>query len=242
MSKSTPIYFFTAVSVFALLFLVLAVWLIKASWLNELFIVNTLTSDQVNAHSGIVIDDPLITTVPEDQQGSEQKTKVFVSSADPLLGENTAKVYVIFYGSLYDGDMSNYLAMITNLDAAYGDEVAFVWKDNPTGETDKLAAEVAHCTNEYNKFWEFTTALSNRADDSEEALIAVAEGLGMDGQTLRDCVKTSGYAGQITQSQATAGTLAVTNNHVVFINDRLFTELIDETTIKQNIDEILATF
>jgi len=242
MNKLTFAHIFAAISVLALLFLVLAMWLIKASWLDTLFETDNLTSAQVNAKSGIVFDDPLITVVPEDRIDAEQKTKVFVSTLDPVLGEPTAKVYVILYGSLLDSDMTSYLGMIATLDDAYGDDVTFVWKDNVVTETEVLAAELAHCANEYNKFWEFASALNTRTDDSEDAMVAVATSLSMDEQTIRDCVATSGYSGQVTQSQATAANLGVTNGHSVFINDRLFTEPVDEATIKRHIDEILATF
>lgn len=242
MNKVTFSHLFTVISVLALLFLVLAAWLIRSSWFDPLYDSTNLTTANINAKPVIVVDDPLITTVPEDQQGEEQKTKVFVSTLDPVLGERTAKVYVILYGSLLDADMAAYLGMIPDLDSAYDQDVAFVWKDNPTADAEILAAKVAHCANDYNKFWEFASALGTRTDDSEDALIAIAEQLTMDGQTMRDCVATAGYGGQITQSQAAAATFGVTNGHSLFINDRLLTEPASADDIKQHIDEVLATF
>lgn len=242
MNKITFSHLFTVISVLALLFLVLAVWLIRTSWFDPLFDSTNLTTTNINAKSGIAFDDPLITIVPEDQQGGEQKTKVFISTLDPVLGERTAKVYVILYGSLLDVDMMAYLGMIEGLDAAYDDDVAFVWKDNPSSDAEIMAAKVGHCANEYNKFWEFANAVGTRTDDSEDALIAIAESLSMDGQTIRDCVATTGYGGQITQSQAAAANLGVTNGHALYINDRLLTEPASEADIKQHVDEVLATF
>lgn len=242
MNKFTFSHLFTAVSLLALLFLVLAAWLIRASWFDPLFESTNLTTANINAKSDIAFNDPLITTVPEDQQGGERKTKVFISTLDPVLGERTARVYVILYGSLLDADMAAYLGMISDLDSTYDADVAFVWKDNPTSDAEVLAAKVAHCANEYNKFWEFTDVLDTRIDDSEDALIAIAESLSLDGQTMRDCVATAGYNGQITQSQAAAANLGITNSHSLFINDRLLTEPATVADIKQHIDEVLATY
>src|SRR3989338_147437 len=47
-----------------------------------------------------VVDDPLITYVPKGERSDNQKTKVFVSSQDPIIGTTSAKVYVILYGSM----------------------------------------------------------------------------------------------------------------------------------------------
>ena len=68
--------------------------------------------------SSLVVDDPLITFVPVSERGDNQKTKVFVSSQDPMLGSATAKVYVILYGSLLDEDMQTYLAAMVEYAAS----------------------------------------------------------------------------------------------------------------------------
>jgi protein-disulfide isomerase len=242
MSKLNASTLFTGLSLLALLFLALTLWLVRTSWLDAFLQPSQLSSTTINAKPGIVFDDPLITTVPTDQQSSEQKTKVFVSSLDPMRGESTAKVYVILYGSVFDADMVTYLALIEDLDAAYDESVSFVWKDNPFTEAETVAATAAHCANEYGKFWEFANALSQRTDDSTDAIVTVAASLSIDGQALRDCMATSGYDGQVRQSQALAANLGVTNGHSLFINDRLFTDPIDQATIKTTIDEILANY
>lgn len=170
--------------------------------------------------SSLVIDDPLITFVPEDKRGDNQKTRVFISSQDPMLGSNAAKVYVILYGSLLDYDMQVYLDSVIDLQASYGDDVAIVWKDYAMTDADKQTAVFGHCANEAGKFWEYAVA-----------------------QDVQDyCQETTGLDAIVEQSTALAKTLGVTTTHSVFINDELYVEPISLDDLKARIDATLESF
>ncbi len=238
-SSKTFAYFLTAVSVLALLFLAISIWFLKIAWLEGIFAATDLTGQEA-AVTQSIFDDPLITTVPKDQQSSQQKSKVFISSLDPVLGERSAKVYVIFYGSLLDSNMQNYLGMVDDLTASYAaSDVAVVWK-NYIAEG-AAEADIA-CVNEQGKFWEYARALPNRSGDDAAAFQTAAAGVGAATSTLDDCVTTAGYPPQIQQSYFAGINLGVNNTHTLFINDRLYAEAITLDQIKQAIDEILASY
>lgn len=178
--------------------------------------------------SSLVVDDPLITFVPEDKRGENQKTKVFISSQDPMLGTDAAKVYVILYGSLLDYDMQVYVDNVVDLQASYGDDVAIVWKDYTATDIDDTAATIGHCANEVGRFWEYAAALDNQSD------LAALE--------TEFCLDTVGLDAIVEQSSALADTLGVTTTHSVFVNDELYVEPISLDDLKTRIDVVLESF
>lgn len=244
MIKTPTVYFFTGLAIIALIFLSISYWLVRAAWLGSMYVDNGLTSASVtNGGSSVVIDDPLITTVPVEQQSAEQKTKVFVSSLDPIQGDNSAKVFIIFYGSLLDSDMQSYFQLMPQLTEQYAlSEVAFIWKDYVTEDVEESAAVVGHCANEQNRFWEYSGALARRTGDDTAALMSVANSIGTSAPDMEECVNNAGYAAQVEQNHYSGQVLGVTNGHTLFINDRLYTEPITADQITQTIDDILATY
>ena len=170
--------------------------------------------------SSLVVDDPLITFVPVSERGDNQKTKVFVSSQDPMLGSATAKVYVILYGSLLDEDMQTYLAAMVELQQTYGEAVAVIWKDFTVTEADNQAAIMGHCANEVGKFWEYATAVDSQID----------------------CPATDGSDAIVGQSTALGQALGVTTTHSVFVNDELYVDPISLDDLKARIDATLESF
>lgn len=237
------IYVFTLCAVLALIFLIIAYWLLQTTWSGTIFSNNQLTGAAVSNGTQLVFDDPLITTVPEDQRSSQQKTNVFISSLDPISGSADAKVFVILYGSLLDEDMQTYLEMMTTIAAQYTEgDVAFVWKDYATDAAEQLAAEVGHCAHEQGKFWEYARALPNRTGDDRAALLAVADSVGAITSDLETCLDTAGYDAQIQQNYYAGQTYGVINGHTMFVNDRLYTETIAVDNLTQSINEILASY
>lgn len=243
-ARRTTLYsIMIAVSVLALIFLGITAWLMSSTYSEvNTTPVSNLTSDDVYTTKLKNLPDPLITMVPKDQQSPDQKTKVFISSEDPLQGNTSAQVFVILYGSLTDTTTQTYLAMATSLMKKYDTQIAVVWKDYAVDDFSETTAVVAHCANDFGKFWQFTTAVPNRSADTTAALLEVAATVGLDKIDIQDCIDTKGYAAQIQQSYYTGKVLGVTTGHSLFVNDRLFIKPLTQSDIEQSIDEILASY
>lgn len=187
--------------------------------------------------TSFVVDDPLITYVPAGERSENQKTKVFVSSQDPIIGNTTAKVYVILYGSLLDYDMGVYLDAMQSVQAEYGDDVAVIWKDYTATDVDDQAAIVGHCANDVAKFWDYAAAV-----DSQSDFAGVAETVGANRVEVEDCVDTGGKSAVVGQSAALGKALGVTTTHSLFVNDELYVDPISLNDLKARIDATLASF
>jgi protein-disulfide isomerase len=234
-------YSVTALAIMATVFLVLVFMAFNTARLGGIFTgqtVNTTASNLANT----TYDDPLITYVPEGARSSEQKTKVFVSADDPMIGYDTASVYVILYGSLLDSDMQTYLAAIEDVQAQYGDSVAVVWKDYVTDDTAKQAAEVGQCANRQGKFWEYVVALVDSDATNLAGFTQVAIAQGSDQLTLQDCLDHAGMSAKVDVSVGLASPLGVTSTHAVFVNDQTFNDVMTVDELKQTVDETVTSY
>lgn len=247
MNKHLP-YIITALAVVGLMFLASVVYFTKSTLLFDVFQTNNgYTSETVSESNGFFqpLPDPLITVVPDEQRSIENKSKVFVSTADPLLGVNTAKVFVILFGNFNDTISADYVTMFNELSEQYSSEdVAFVWKDYITSDDERAQhmAEIGHCADEVGKFWDYAAAVRDRTTDDDEALLTIADSVGANKILVQDCLKTAGYSGQITQSYYYAQSLDVANTHTIFVNDRVYTESMTQDQLTSAIDEVLATY
>lgn len=241
--KITP-YLITSLSVLAVIFLVLVYMAFNAARLGGIFASHTLnTNSSATSITGqTIVDDPLITYVPEGNRSAEQKTKVFVSSEDPMLGYDTASVYVVLYGSLLDDTMQNYLVSIKDVQTQQGNDVAIVWKDAVTDELGQQASEVGQCANQQGQFWEYAAAFANAAITDLSSLKALAVAQGSDLSTLEDCLSHAGLSAKVQQSTGLASPLGVTGAHTVFVNDQTFNDAVTIDELNQTIDETLANY
>lgn len=224
-------YIMTAAAVLSIIFLVIVGFALNSARLNTIIFANQTHVEPNPTTSQYPFDDPLITYVPDASRNANQKTKVFVSSQDPIIGAGDANVYVILYGSLLAADMQTYLA------GDYSDDVTVVWKDYAVTEADRAAAMVGHCANSVGKFWDYARALSNQTDYA-----AVAEQVGVNRTELDSCLATGGVGAIVDQSTSLAVPLGVTTTHSVFVNDDLYNDLISVDELKAHADALLATF
>lgn len=247
MNKQLP-YIVTGMAVIGLMFLVSVVYFMKSALLFDVFETdNGYTSETVSESNGFFqpLPDPLITVVPDEQRSVENKSKVFVSSADPLLGANTAKVFVILFGNFNDTTSIDYVAMFNTLSEQYSSEdVAFVWKDYIISDDERAQrmAEIGHCADEVGRFWDYAAVVRDRTADDDEALLAIADSAGVNKIVAQDCLDTAGYAGQINQSYYYAQSLNIANTHTMFVNDRVYTEPMTQEQLTSAINEVLATY
>lgn len=241
-------YVITAAACFGLLFLACSIFFIKVFLGTQIqqtqtSNVNTVATTNNNT-SNVPLPDPLVTLVPEDQTSPESKSKVFVSSFDPLLGSTQAKVYVVIFGSFYDPQAEAYIDMAQTIYKAYGDDVAIVWKDYVPDNNERavMMATIGHCAQEQGKFWELADLYSERTTDDDASLYALASSLGMLQVDLQDCVEQSGYQAQVKYGYTYGKSLQVTNSHTVFVNDHMFTDVVSQEELTNTIDDILATY
>lgn len=241
-SNKNFIYFFIGLAVLALIFLAITSLFVTVAW-REKFFSEGITTQSARNETQKVFDDPLITVVPEEQQSTEQKTKVFVSSLDPIDGERTAKVFIILYGNLLDTDMQNTLSLVDDLRQTYAKEnVAIIWKDYTTSATEEFASIVGHCANEQGKFWEHATTMKDRSGDERVDFLTLATSVGANEDILNECIDTDGFSAVVQQSSYAGQALGVNNGHTLFINDRMYSDPLPLDQIKKSIDEILASF
>lgn len=187
-------------------------------------------------------DDPLITYVPEDERSLAGKTKVFVSSQDPIWGDDNAQVYLFLYGSLLDAEMQSYLGLVEAIYNDFGGQVAIVWKDNVASEADRNASIVGQCAHSYGRFWDYATALTERSSDDLADLKTVAVNHGVNAAELDFCLDTAGMGAVVDQSTALAAPLGATNQHTIFVNDNIYTDALSREDLIAHINETLAAF
>lgn len=251
-TNSNQPYAIAGIAVLGLLFLASTWFFVKSSILlqqnaNQLYSSNTATSSETNTKktTSPKYNDPLVTMVPDEQQSTLSKTKVFVSTLDPLLGTTEAKVYVILFANFGDSQTQTYLEYIDRLKKEFGDDVAFVWKEYiPSDDDERVVAmsTFAHCANEQLLFWEYAKALGARTADDDSTLYQIAESVGADRYTAEDCVVSGGFQGIFKQGFYTAEQLGVKNAHTVFINDDMYADVLSYEELESKIRTVLDQY
>lgn len=240
-------YALTGVAILGFIFLFTTILFLKSTVLLESFFPGAFSGSVYSGaallQQSVPFDDPLITTVPADQAEAERKTRVFVSSADPMLGAPSADVFVIFFADVSDPAVVNYIDQIETLRTRYGDRVSLVWKDftQPNGAT-STKQQLAHCLADQGLFWEFIQALPTATGNDQSAWETLATGLGADQLTMKECLNSRQYQAVVDQNYYYGTTVGVINGHTVFVNDRLYTEAMSVEQLIAKIDEVLATF
>lgn len=243
-------YAIAGIAFLGLLFLASTWFFIKSTILLEQnadqIYTNSVADSNKNTNTAepVTFADPLITVVPDEQRSTESKTKVFVSTLDPLLGTNEAKVYVILYANFADTQAQTYVDYASRLQEKFGNDVAVVWKDYIPNEEERVIAmsTFAHCTNEQLLFWDFAKALGQRTADDDATLYQIAESVGADRYTIEDCLASSGFKGFIKQGFYTAEQLGIQNAHTVFINDDMYADPLSYEDLTAKISTVLEQY
>jgi protein-disulfide isomerase len=206
------------------------------------------SNSNINANTNTYLQlgyDPLITMVPEDLQSAESKSKIFVSSLDPQLGADTAKVIVILWSSFDNAQAGSVLQNIKNLKNEYGDdEVLLVWKDlvNPENKASAgvLAAIAAHCANEQEEFWEYVDLLyANQNNLTSDNLNLLAGQLGID---ITDCLSSQEGLAQISSSYYYAQNQNINTVPTIYVNDQKIDDPNNTSQIKDVINQKLSSY
>jgi protein-disulfide isomerase len=104
---------------------------------------------------------------------------------DPALGPPTAAVTIVEYGDFGCPSCRGWhnAGILERVQAAYGDQVRFVWRDFPviTAQSPK-AAEAAQCAYDQGLFWEYHDLLFERAHS------LYAGEIGLDTEIFNQCL------------------------------------------------------
>lgn len=198
----------------------------------------------VNERGGTLATTELATpSVPEGELVSEE---VGVS-----IGSEDAPVVVQEYADY----LCPYCGMVASLTVPQIMEryvetgkVRFVFFDFPVhpGEKAILGAEAARCAGEQDAFWPMNKVLMERMREWEERrdprgmFEEYADGLGLDGSALRECVDARTYRDVVLRSQLRARQLGLGSTPTFFINQRRVNEAMGFDQMAAIIEEELA--
>jgi protein-disulfide isomerase len=129
-------------------------------------------------------------------------------ASDPSLGSPSAKVTIIEYGDFGCPTCRGWekAGVLKQIVAAYGDQVHFVWRDDPIITVQSpQAAEAGQCAFDQGKFWEYHDLLYAKAPAlSNSDLKLYAAQLGLNTTQFDQCLDTGQDRAKIDQSLAEA--------------------------------------
>jgi protein-disulfide isomerase len=134
---------------------------------------------------------------------------------EPFRGAGGARVAIMEYSDFDCSFCARYAREIfPRIDADYikTGKVKYFFRDLPEpGETNAVfKARAARCAGEQGKFWEMHELLfADTAVRGEEALVAYAQGLGIDLDGFKHCLASDRYAEAISRSAASAERLGI---------------------------------
>lgn len=173
--------------------------------------------------------------------------KVPVGASDPVKGPADALVTVVIFSDYQCPFCSRVEPTLTALQQKYGNDVRFVWKDNPlpfhqdAGPAATLARE-AYAEGKDKKFWEAHDLLfKNQSALSRADLENYGKQLGLNDKKVKAALDASPFKAKIEEDQALARNLGASGTPSFFINGRslrgaqpqpAFEKLIDEELVK----------
>ena len=116
---------------------------------------------------------------------------------DPIIGSINAPVTIVEYGDFGCPSCRAWhnAGILEQVQAVYGDQVRFVWRDFPviTAQSPK-AAEAAQCAYDQGYFWEYHDLLFEQANSLRASdLKRYAEDLGLDNTLFNQCLDSRQY-------------------------------------------------
>lgn len=144
---------------------------------------------------------------------------------DPYIGSLDAPIVMVEFGGYEDRFTAKFhQETLPDLLDEYGDQILYVFRDNPLDNlhpNGRLAAEAANCANEQGRFWDYhNLLLANLSGDGieVETLISHAQSLGLDMRQFMPCLDNHQYADEVELDQIDAESWGVEASPVFFIN------------------------
>jgi protein-disulfide isomerase len=169
------------------------------------------------------------------------RTPISVKGA-PIRGRADAPVVMVEYADYECPYCQQLQPALEKLLAAYGDKIAFAYKDAPLAmhAFAQKAAEAAHCAGAQGKYWEYHAALFASKQLEIPALKKQARELSLDGAAFDQCLDSGTQAGIVKEQFAEAQTLGLQGTPTVFINGRMFSGVLTFEKLKQIVEEELS--
>ena len=166
-------------------------------------------------------------------------------ASNPTIGSDTAKVVITEYADFGCPACRAWhrAGILEQVQAAYGDDVQFVWKDFPviTAQSPK-AAEAGQCAFDQGKFWEYYDLLFEKAPAlSVNDLKTYAAQIGLDTDTFNQCLDSGQNRAKVEQSLSEAQReYAFPGTPSFLVNGKKLIGPPSFETLKSTIDSILA--
>jgi protein-disulfide isomerase len=165
-------------------------------------------------------------------------------ASDPTLGSPSAKVTIIEYGDFGCPTCRGWeqAGVLKQLVASYGDQVHFVWRDDPiiTAQSPQ-AAEAGQCAYDQGEFWQYHDLLYAKAPAlSSSDLESYAAQLGLNTAQFNQCLDSEQDKAKIEQSMAEAQGYGFIGTPSFIVNGQKVIGPASFSQFKSMIDPILS--
>lgn len=158
-----------------------------------------------------------------------------VTSNDHIKGTENAKITLIEYADFECPFCARAYQSLASLLPKYGKDVRLVYRHFPLTDMHpdaQPAAEASEAAHAEGKFWEMHDAIFEGQDDlSDEAIIAMAEDIGLDSATFQDAWQSGKFAQRVESDAATGSQAGVHRTPTFFINGVQFEGDSDEASL-----------
>lgn len=164
----------------------------------------------------------------------------------PTLGPDDAWVRIVEFSDFECPYCATFAGVVTEIHQAYPDAVQVTFRNYPLPfhKQARRVAEMAVCAQSQRKFWEFSNLAFARQsslhqDFNEDALVALAEEAGLNGDEARDCLHSAFAATSVDQDLEDGKALKLRGTPTVYINEQEYNGRLDFESIQRVIDRII---
>ncbi|MGI5861320.1 MAG: DsbA family protein [Myxococcales bacterium] len=173
---------------------------------------------------------------------SREAPKLEVGNS-PVKGNPKAKVQIFEFSEFQCPFCTRVLPTLKQIEQAYGDQVAIVFKNYPLGfhQHAQLAAEAALAAHEQGKFWQMHDVLFENQKSLERAsLEKYAQDIGLDMAKFKAALDSGKFREQVQKDMAAGSSVGVSGTPSFLVNGRLVVGAKPFEEFKAIIDEELA--
>ena len=165
--------------------------------------------------------------------------------AAPAVGPKNAPVTIVEYADLGCPACLYWykLGVLNQLQAKYGDQMRFVWRDYPVITLlSPAAAEAGQCANDQGKFWEFHDAVYDHEGKIQASDLEVyASAIGLNMSQFNECVSSRRYRDRVNAEMQEAFNYGYNGAPFFIVNDQVIIHGMQALSVFSNvIDPMLA--
>ncbi len=156
-------------------------------------------------------------------------------------GPANAPVVITVFTDMQCHFCGSALGSLDQLVDEYPNKLRIVVKQMPVHQTAKLAAEAAFAADAQGKFWELhDLMLANQEDLGRDALVGLAQQVGLDVSKFRAALDSHEYADDVAADMAAAKEIEIMGTPAFVINGRKIIGNVPVPTLRAAIDSALA--